>query len=86
MGFVTPPRNRGGIMFSLQFVFLYVCVCMYVCVSVCTSVCFFLLVNKIPAERKHQFGRGFHSMFAYCTGSDRIEIDDLGSKVKVKVT
>ena len=30
---VTPPRNRGGAIFSLQFV----CVC--VCACVCTSVC-----------------------------------------------
>ena len=46
----TPPRNRGGVIFSLQFV----------CVSVCLSVCPALLVNKIPAERMHRFGRGFH--------------------------
>ena len=31
--FVTPPRNRGGVIFSLQ----YVCLC--VCLSVCLSVC-----------------------------------------------
>ena len=33
--FVTPPRNRGGVIFSLQFV----CVCVCVCLSVCLSVC-----------------------------------------------
>ena len=43
----TPPRNRGGVIFSLQFV----------CVCVCLSGSF--LVNKIPAERIHRFGRGF---------------------------
>ena len=31
--FFTPPRNRGGVIFSLQFV------CLCVCVSVCLSVC-----------------------------------------------
>ena len=37
---------------------LSVCVC--VCVSVCLSVCVSnFLVNKIPAERMHRFGRGF---------------------------
>ena len=33
----TPPRNRGGVIFSLQFVCVSVCVC--VCLSVCLSVC-----------------------------------------------
>ena len=50
---ITPPRNRGGVIFSLQFV----CVC--VCLSVCVSVGPALLVNKIPAERMHRFERGF---------------------------
>ena len=49
--FFTPPRNRGGVIFSL----LFVCVCVCVCVSVCPA----LLVNIIPAERMHRFGRGF---------------------------
>ena len=47
---ITPPRNRGGVIFSLQFV----CVC--VCLSVCVSG---FLVNKISAERMNRFGRGF---------------------------
>ena len=47
--FFTPPRNRGGVIFSLQFV----------SVCVCLSVCPALLVNKIPAERMHRFGRNF---------------------------
>ena len=42
-----------------------------VCVCVCLSVCPALLVNKIPVERMHRFGRGF---------------GDYGSKVKVTVT
>ena len=70
--FITPPRNRGGVIFSLQFV----------CVSVCLCVCPALLVNKIPTERMHRFGRGFHLMIASRTGSDPIEFGDLGSKVK----
>ena len=31
----------------------------------------------------HQFGCGFRKIVAYCTGSDPIEIGNLGSKVKV---
>ena len=50
--FITPPRNRGGVILSLQFV----CVC--VCLSVCLCVRYFL-VNKIPAERMNRCGRGF---------------------------
>ena len=48
----TPPRNRGGVIFSLQ------CVCVSVCVCVCVCVRPDILVNKIPAERMHRFGRG----------------------------
>ena len=50
--FIKPPRNRGGVIFLLQFV----SVCLSVCLSVCVSG---ILVNKIPAERMYQFGRGF---------------------------
>ena len=78
---ITPPRNRGGLIFSLQFV--CVCVCVSVCLSVCVSG---ILVNEIPAERMHRFGRGFRYMIAYNTGSDPIEFSDLGSKVKVTMT
>ena len=53
-GFFTPPRNRGGVIFSMHFV----CVCVSVCVSVCLCVyCF--LVNKIPAERMYRFELDF---------------------------
>ena len=70
----TPPRNRGGVIFSLQFV----------CVSVCVSG---ILVNKIPAERMHRpiwtrfslNGCLQHWLGTYWNG-------DLGSKVKVTVT
>ena len=58
-------------------------VCLCVRVSVCVSG---FLVNKIPAEQMHRFGRGFRKMVAYNTGSDPIEFGDLGSKVKVIVT
>ena len=51
--FLTPPRNRGGVIFSLQFV------CVSVCLCVCLSVCPTRLVNKIPAERMHRFARCF---------------------------
>ena len=33
----TPPWNRGGVVFSLQFV--CVCACLSVCLSVCLCVC-----------------------------------------------
>ena len=39
--FFTPPRNRGGVIYSLQFV----CVCVSVCVCVCVSVCVCLLFS-----------------------------------------
>ena len=48
--FFAPLQNRGGVIFSLQFV----------CVSVCVSVCPALLVNIIPAKRMNKFRRGFH--------------------------
>ena len=54
--FVTPPRNRGGVIFSLQSVCVSVCLCVCVCLSVCVSG---FLVNKIPAERMNRFRRGF---------------------------
>ena len=73
---ITPPRNRGEVLFSLQFV----------CVCVCLCVCPALLVIKIPAERMYRYGRVFRQMVAYRTGSDPIEFGDLGSKVKVTVT
>ena len=56
-----------------------------VCLCVCLCVRRFL-VNKIPAERMNRFGCGFGEMVAYCSGSNLIEIGDLGSKVKVTVT
>ena len=41
---ITPPRNRGGVIFSLQFV--CVCVCVSVCLCVCLSVCPIFLWTK----------------------------------------
>ena len=37
--FVTPPRNRGGVIVSLQFVSVCVCMCVCMCVCVCVCVC-----------------------------------------------
>ena len=37
---ITPPRNRGGVIFSLQLVCLSVCVCGCVCVCVCVCLMF----------------------------------------------
>ena len=69
---------------------LYFHCSLLVCVSVCLSVCLCLsdslLVNKIPAERMHRIGRGFHRTVAYCIDSYPIEFDNLGLKVKVAVT
>ena len=50
------------------------------CVSVGPSM------NKMPIERKHQFGRGFQQTVAYIIDSDPVTIGDLESKVKVTVT
>ena len=55
--FITPPRHRGGVIFSLQFVCVSICLC--VCLSVCVCVRLCSVVNKIPAERMIRFGRGF---------------------------
>ena len=65
---------------------LYFYCSLSVCLSVCDSKCPALLVNKIPAERMHLFGHGFRKMVANNTGSDPIEIGELGSKVKDTVT
>ena len=37
-GFFTPPRNRGGVIFSLQFVCVSVCLCVCVCVCLCVRL------------------------------------------------
>ena len=50
----------------------------------CSSVS--LSVNKIPSDMMDCFGCDFREMVAYCSGSDRFEIGDIGSKVKVTVT
>ena len=41
--YFTTPRNRGGVIFSLQFVCVSVCVCVCVCVCVYTSDVFLLI-------------------------------------------
>ena len=45
--FVTPPRNRGGVIFLLQFVCL--------CVSVCLSVCVCLSVRLLTKCRSNRY-------------------------------
>ena len=63
--------------------YLFTAVCLCVCLCVC--VCPVLLVNKIPDKWMHWFGRCFRQMAVYRTGSNPIEIGDLGSKIKVTV-
>ena len=48
--------------------------------------CVCLPVNKSLAEPMHNFDAVFTKIVSYRTGSVRIEIDDLGLKVKVTVT
>ena len=69
---VTPPRNRGGVIFSLQFV----CVC--VCVCVCLCVYPTLLVNKIPAERMLRFGRNFTKSLLLALAQTLLNLVTLG--------
>ena len=59
--------------------YIFTSVCLSVCVSVCMCVCVF--VNKIQPN-----GCTNLDAVANCTGSDPIEIGDLGLKVKVTVT
>ena len=59
--------------------YIFTTVCVSVCLSVCVSVC-------VPAKRLNRFERSFCLMFAYRTGSNPIEISDLGLKVKVTMT
>ena len=81
--FYTSTKSWRGYIFTA----VCLCVCLSVCVCVCLSVCVSeILVNKIPAERMHRFGRGFHLMVAYRTDLNPIENGELESKVKVTVT
>ena len=60
-------------------------VCVSVCLSVCVCVrCF--LVNKFQPNGWTDLDVVFKKMVAYRTGSNPIEIGDLGSKVKVTMT
>ena len=43
-------------------------------------------MNKVPVEGGTELDAVFAKLVAYRTGSDPIEIGDLGSKVKVTVT
>ena len=53
----TSMKSWRGYIFTAVCLCVCVCVCVWVCVCVCLSGS--LLVNKIPAKRMHQFGRGF---------------------------
>ena len=80
---ITPPRNRGGVIFLLQFVCVCVCVCMCVCVRlcVCVSVCPALLANKIPAERMHRFERGFTKWLLPALARTQLKLVTLGNRM-----
>ena len=39
--------------------YIFTAVCLCVCLCVCVCVRPDILVNEIPAERMHRFGRGF---------------------------
>ena len=49
---ITPPRNHGGVTFSLQFVCVYVCVivCVRDCVCVCVCVCVSIRKQNIQSN------------------------------------
>ena len=57
------------------------------CVSVCVCVCVCLMFacEQNSSRTDVPIWTRFLLMVAYCTGSDPIEIGDLGSKVKVAV-
>ena len=56
---ITPPRNRGGVIFSLQFVCVSVCVC--VCVCVCPAL---FLWTKFQPNGYTYFDAVFTKIFA----------------------
>ena len=69
----TPPRNRGGVMFLLQFV------CLCVCVSIC-------LWTKCRSNRYTNFDAIFVRSLRYICSLLARTLGELGSKVKVTVT
>ena len=62
---------------AMLWFYLSLSVCLWVYVSVC--LCVYVSVNSIPIERFHLFWCGFHKNIAYNTGSNTLEIGDLGS-------
>ena len=72
---MIPPRNHGGVVFSMQL--FRPSVCYIVCVIVCVCLSVSLSVNNIQAERMHQLGCGFPEMVAYRNGLNLTEIVDL---------
>ena len=55
-------------------------VCLCVCVCVCLSVCPEILVNKIPAEQMHRFGRGFAKSLLLALTRTLLNIVTLGQR------
>ena len=67
----------------------YIFTAVYLCLSVCLSVCmsvWLCLWTKFQPNGCIDLDKVFRYMVAFCTGSDPIEIGDLGLKVKVTVT
>ena len=76
---VTPPRNRRGVIFSLQFV--------YVCVSVCLCVCVSCSACEQNSNRTDApIWIWFSPNGCLLHWLKAIEIGDLGSKVKITLT
>ena len=59
----TPPQNRGGVIFSLQFVCVCVCVCVSVCLFVYTCVRF-CLWTKFQSNGCTVFAKGLLTALA----------------------
>ena len=71
---ITPPRNHGGVIFSLQFV----CVCVCLCVRISCEQ------NSSRTDVPIWMRFSLNGCLPHW--SNPIEIGDLGSKVKVTVT
>ena len=75
--FFTPPQNHGGVIFSLQFVCVSVCVSVYVSGTSC---------EQNASQSDALIWTQFLLNGCFPNGSDPIEFGDLGFKVKVTVT
>ena len=68
---VTPPRNRGGVIFLLQFVCLCVCVCVCVCLSV-------RLLTKCRSNRYTDFDAVFAKQLLTAVARTLLKLVTLG--------